>query len=866
MKNIKKILSIILVAVFLLSFSVYHPLLSAGAQEDKQEIIFDSIDISSLKDGEFDLDTVVVIIKEAYSGRLSKFDKGCFSVVENQEVKKTMDADLSTNEAAKDIYTIKLKKSGRDEVRRAIEKLQKRKEILYAGPNLKIEMQGQYYPDDPYLQSSNNRKPYENISLPQAWEITTGSRDIVVANNEAIQYDHEDLAANIWDNPNPTMGDYHGYNFNDPNGDIYPKSENEGHGTITAGVIGAVGDNGLGTSGISPKVSLMAVMASGSAQFSQLINYLNQHKAEIFNISLGWSTSEDPVITQSFLNYNGLVTISAGNGTRSGASPLGFDLDNPPENALYTYPALYSRLCPNVLAVANVDNNDNLKVSSNYGVNSVAIAAPSAVQTTNIFDAYYTGSGTSCSSPVVAGAAALIKSVVPSLSWQQVKAALLDNVDVIPSLVGKVKNGGRLNVYKAIKSVTVENGSYHIRNVATGKYLEATTDNASISSSFFEQKNSQSWKITNRGNHYYTISPNSNLAKYWDVYNAWDTENNRIGLFQKNDAYARAQSYQFVKNSDGTYRIIPKLSSTRCVSITTAEEAQPHLATINENDLRQKWVLERFETLSGTYFIRNQGTGQYLDAAAPSYENLIQSNFIGGDNEKFIAGPQSLKCVKNNYYLNKGALYDTNFYRAVTNSTSTPIYYLRNSDGSYCILRYENNVWKALDVYRGSYASGAVIGWYSYQRSANQRWYFEEGGQSSVTLGTYYIKNKYSGHYLDLKEATGGLLQHGFNGGKNQQWEISRTGNGNYKLRTKSTACPGAIGFQNTDGVYKAVVQNSTGTDIGIYKNSNGTYRLMMAGYSYSLVVRNASLAANAEVIWYPYKSSMNDQWELIPA
>lgn len=731
MVKFKKVLSLLLVCVFFgitignsLNISAQTEISVSKENLDpvinENEII--AMDLDELSDDEFEQDSIVVILKQEYSSLSEKMYKRLFQGIESKEINNLMDSSNYKANEFRSIFSIKLKKSGRKEVSKAIEKLKKRKEILYAGPNLIMKMQGQFIPNDPVLNDTENMKPYHNMSLPDAWDITVGSKKVIVANNEPIDYTHEDLVDNMWNNPNPTMGDYYGYNFNSPTGDVYPYDGN-GHGTITAGVIGAVGNNGKGASGVAQNVSIMSVMSAGSEQFSKVINYLNKHKVEIFNISLGWGTIEDPVIKQSFLNYNGLVTISAGNGSRSSTSvSLGFDIDNPPSDAKYYYPAAYAITCPNVIAVAAVDNNDNLQKYSNYGVKAVALAAPSQYQTTNLDNKYLCGSGTSCSAPTVAGTAALIKSISPDLSWNQVKKVILDNVDVLPNLVGKVGTGGRLNVYKAVNSLNIKKGTYYIRNL------------------------------------------NSSL---------------------------------------------------------------------------------------------------YLDVEAQGFENLIQHTFNGAENQKFRIDNYYVQSVINNKYINKGDLYSPGFYRGIV-GTSTPIYFMKNADGTYCIVRKENNTWKALDVFNGSKVSGAVVGWFNYTGNNNQKWVLEEGSQAVIADGTYYIVNDNSGLMMDLKESTNELIQHGFNGGLNQQWVISRTSSGNYRLKTKSIVSPGYIGWNYLSGEYIGVIKESA-LDIGIYKNTDGTYRFMLPNYTFSLTVKNESQLSGTGIVWSPYNNQNNQQWILVP-
>jgi subtilisin family serine protease len=122
---------------------------------------------------------------------------------------------------------------------------------------------------------------------------------------------------------------------------------------------------------------------------------------------------------------------------------------------LPTYPAAYSSLLENVISVAATDNRDKLWEDSKYGVKNVDFAAPgvdilSTVPVNEFPSGYAYMSGTSWASPYVSGIAALVLSVCPNLTPAELKRDLLDSVDVLPSLQGKVLSGGRVNAAKAI--------------------------------------------------------------------------------------------------------------------------------------------------------------------------------------------------------------------------------------------------------------------------------------------------------------------------------------------------------------------------------------------------------------------------------
>ncbi len=293
-------------------------------------------------------------------------------------------------------------------------------------------------------------KPGADISAETAWGVTTGSRSIVIGVvDTGIDYNHTDLAANVWSNPGGIGGcaaGTHGFNgitkTCDPLDDHY-------HGTHVAGTIGAVGNNSLGVVGVNWVSSIMGLKflnAQGSGTTADAISAIDfavNAKISGVNVRVLSNSWGGGPFAQTLLdeinkaNANDILFVAAAgnNGTNNDSSPH--------------YPSNYN--APNVVSVAATDNNDLLASFSNYGATTVHLGAPGV----DIFslqpgNAYQYLSGTSMATPHVAGVAALVLAKTPGLTTAQLKSAIFNNVDPISSLTGKCTTGGRLNAAKAV--------------------------------------------------------------------------------------------------------------------------------------------------------------------------------------------------------------------------------------------------------------------------------------------------------------------------------------------------------------------------------------------------------------------------------
>lgn len=303
-----------------------------------------------------------------------------------------------------------------------------------------------------------------SIDAPAAWNISTGSSSVVVAViDTGVDYNHRDLAANIWTNPGEIAGngidddhngfvdDIHGYDF--ANNDSNPMDDNS-HGTHVAGTIAAVGNNGTGVAGVNWSSSIMALKflaSDGTGYLSDAIRAVNyatmmrtQYGVNVRVMNNSWGGGEYSAALESAIRASGdadiLFVAAAGNdGTNNDATP--------------EYPANYAP--SNVISVAAVDQSDRLASFSCYGATTVDIAAPGvSIYSTIPGNKYAIYSGTSMATPFVAGVAALAWAVDPTATVAEVRSAIINGADHVASLSGKVASGGVLNAHNTLTRIS----------------------------------------------------------------------------------------------------------------------------------------------------------------------------------------------------------------------------------------------------------------------------------------------------------------------------------------------------------------------------------------------------------------------------
>jgi subtilisin family serine protease len=313
-------------------------------------------------------------------------------------------------------------------------------------------------PNDPEFA---DQYAHQLIQMEDAWEISTGSRDVVVAVlDTGVDVNHPDLKDNMWtnadeipsngldDDGNGYVDDVYGWNFGGDNNDVTPELSFRyysvaGHGTEVSGVIAAVGNNGLGVCGVNWQCSIMALRLNldfTTEEAAEGLDYATANGARIVNMSFGgdvFGPEGDLVLKAAIDNayeQGVLLVASAGNSDTSRTN----------------YPAGF----PNVMAVASTNGEDAKTGHSTFGT-WVDIAAPGTdIVTTDLGGDYLATAGTSFSSPYVVAVAALVLSHRPELTHIQVRAILENTTDEVyygdvdPNL-GYIGTG-RVNAYSAL--------------------------------------------------------------------------------------------------------------------------------------------------------------------------------------------------------------------------------------------------------------------------------------------------------------------------------------------------------------------------------------------------------------------------------
>ena len=402
------------------------------------------------------------------------------------QIESNLDADFNIEVGGAGTRLIQSRSKGAGEL---LSVLRARPDVLYAEPNY-VVYGGALPNDTQFAQLWGLRNTGQSIlgasgtsgadiGASVAWDYSTGSRSNVVAVvDSGIDYNHPDLAANVWSAPTSFTVSFAGrtitcgagtHGYNAINNTCDPLDDHN-HGTHVSGTIGALGNNGQGVAGVNWTVSIMAVKFLDANNRGFISNAMNAIEFAIqtkrFFTSSGGANVR--VLNNSWFadNYTPSVQDEIQRASDNDMLFVALAGNNSTDNdAIPRTPSGYS--VPNIIGVAATNNRDNLASFSNYGRNTVHLGAPGEnVYSTVRNNSYAYFSGTSMSTPHVAGAAMLLLSRC-SLNTTSLKGVILTSVDPVPELVNTI-TGGRLNVGRAMQacvpySNAIDNPRVYIR-------------------------------------------------------------------------------------------------------------------------------------------------------------------------------------------------------------------------------------------------------------------------------------------------------------------------------------------------------------------------------------------------------------------
>ncbi len=469
-------------AVALLCFALLLPTLTTHAEEDSYE---PKVYSNATLEQEFDDSRILVVLDKRISKVNKKLSKNFFGFLKDAQITDLTQIEGSltdkniNEENFRQILEIQLPEKSKQNVLKVIRQLEKIPGVKYAGPDYVLEEPVDVIPSTANASVMRSSTLDSDISVDgtwalrkinayKAWNITEGSKDVKVGVIDSGIAAHPELISNItvgWDF-------YHNNNIT---------TDDPAHGTTVAGVIGAIGNNDFGSTGLNQNVTLVPLQIDigyeegGSAYSSRIsliieaIAYAINNNIPILTISTSGPNYSE-ALKQAIQNYPGLFVCAAG-----GKNYLTFNLDVAPQ-----YPACYN--LPNMITVgASLEDDSFASVFSNYGKNFVHIFAPGdnivcpfpanicdlgncTALTPHITRGYHLVGGTSIAAPFVTGVAALMLSVNPTLTTSQLKSIILESGDTVAGLSDYCSTGKRLNAYNAVKAAAVYFEDFSLRS------------------------------------------------------------------------------------------------------------------------------------------------------------------------------------------------------------------------------------------------------------------------------------------------------------------------------------------------------------------------------------------------------------------
>ena len=408
-------------------------LIRGQAQEIGEEALFD--------------DSSVLVVMDQTAGEVNKhFSKSFFgdvaisSVEDLTEVSPEYVGNID-GERFHQILKLELAYHDKSYVLQAVEKINQIDGVKVASPNYIGELCATV--NDTNYSQQWGLNGSSGIDIEGAWDITTGSREVRIGVIDSGISPHEDLNANLGT----------GWNFVEGSSVSTNTDDLVGHGTHVAGIIGAIGNNQTGVSGVCQEVTLVPLKITDNLTWSvsaavRAITraaelWGTQDQIDLLNLS-ATAPSPDYALSFAIENYPGVVVCAAGNGALDlNGIRHGYDIDDDP-----LYPACFE--LENVITVGALTSAGARWEGSNYGIDSVDIYAPGdhilstfptaiceAGNCTNedgsihLRPGYHYNSGTSMATPHVAGVAALMLSIEPTLSAERIKEIILDTAESI---------------------------------------------------------------------------------------------------------------------------------------------------------------------------------------------------------------------------------------------------------------------------------------------------------------------------------------------------------------------------------------------------------------------------------------------------
>ena len=331
------------------------------------------------------------------------------------------------------------------------EQLAEQPGVAYAEPNFIVRRQA--WANDSFL-TDGTLWGLVKVKAPTAWNVTRGTGVTVAVLDSGVALDHPDLVANFWQNTDEVVDgvDNDGNGFND---DVYgadwvrndgTPDDEEGHGTHVAGTIAATADDGNPAVGVAPGAQVMSLKfldsegAGNVGDAIAAIDYAISKGVTVINASWGgpdYSAALEDAIRRAG-DAGVVVAAAAGN-------------DGTNNDGAANYPA--SLDLPNLISVAATDDQNQLAGFSNYGVDTVDVAAPGVDITSTVGDSYEAWSGTSMAAPHVAAVAALLKSAEPGAGAAQIVDAIKFGSRKMDTLSGRVQSGGMTDAVGALAAI-----------------------------------------------------------------------------------------------------------------------------------------------------------------------------------------------------------------------------------------------------------------------------------------------------------------------------------------------------------------------------------------------------------------------------